>query len=226
MRTLLLGLGTLAIAACASTYVYRPAVTTTAATVDGRVASYYAIPPEAPRGDVRVVTMGFAQIEQRDTPNSAVQALHVRLVVANNSEAPWKLDTREQRAVLPKFGESSPAYAKTDSGTPPEVPIPPLTERTVDLYYPLPAGMQKASALPAFDVLWAVDTGTRKVVERTPFERLEVEPVEPYGGYAVFTEPDWYNPTYATGGVYGGSWGPVVVTRPVVLRQRIVVAPR
>src|SRR5689334_15189870 len=55
----------LGLTACEPMYVYRPAVSTTAATIAGLPASYYEVPPEAPRGHVRIATMGFAEIQPR-----------------------------------------------------------------------------------------------------------------------------------------------------------------
>ena len=55
-------LGALAVAGCEHHYVYRPTVATTSA-VAGQLASYYAIPPESPRGSVQLATFGFADIQ-------------------------------------------------------------------------------------------------------------------------------------------------------------------
>jgi hypothetical protein len=221
----------LALAACSKNYIYRPTVTTTSATVAGLPASYYGVPPESPRGHVRIATLGFADIrpagggEQEDVP-----ALHVRMIVANNSDRPWQLDTREARAILPRRGESRPAYATVDQGTPPVVEIPARAERTVDLFYPLPRDMQKEDSVPSFDVLWQIDTDARRVVERTPFERIEVEtPSESSSPdttltYFAWGGPYWGDPYYAQGGAFVGV-APVYVERPVIIRRRVYVAP-
>jgi hypothetical protein len=216
-------LGGIGLAACDEpSYIYRPAVSTTSATVNGLPASYYTIPPEAPRGNVRIVTMGFAEIQPQGSAEQ-LRALHVRMVVANNSDASWYVDTREQHAVLPEGGESRPAYATVDHGAPPVVEIPPRGERTIDLFYPLPAQVQKESALPSFAMLWQVNTNTRAVVDRTPFERQELI-TDVYPDYYDWRGPYWYDPYYARGGFVGVGFTPVYVSRPVVIHHRVYSA--
>src|SRR4051812_16247648 len=46
-------------------YVYRPEVNARAR-VAGHVAAYYPIPPESPRGDVRVASFGITSIEPNE----------------------------------------------------------------------------------------------------------------------------------------------------------------
>jgi hypothetical protein len=211
--------GALALAACEHTYLYEPAVSTTSATVAGRPASYYTIPPESPRGHIRIATMGLAEIQPTEENGPEVHALHLRMVVANNSDKAWTVDTREQRAILPRGGESRPAYAIVDHGSPPQVAVPPLAERTFDLFYPLPHNMQKESALPSFDVLWTVDTDARRVVERTPFERIEIAP-EPYPDYYTYGQPYWYDPYYFRGGSFVGvGVSPAYFEHPIVIHR-------
>ena len=67
---------------------------------------------------------------------------------------------------------------------------------------------------------WSVRTDTRVVVERTPFERLEILPP------TYETEPDyvwgsdyWYDPYYTTGSFPGVGLAPAYVERPVVIRR-------
>jgi hypothetical protein len=217
----------LGLVACGRSYVYRPAVSTTAATIAGLPASYYPIPPEAPSGHVRIATMGFAGISPRGAPGEEIRALHLRMIVANNSERAWIVDTREQRTVLPSDGESRPAYATASQGEPPRVEIPARDERTIDLFYPLPAHMQKESKVPSFDMLWQVDTDTRRIVERTPFERVQVEPArDPYPDYYVWGDPYWYDPYYVRGGAFiGVRFAPAYVVRPVVIHHRVYGVP-
>jgi hypothetical protein len=221
-----LAVATLALAACEGNYVYRPEVTTTSATIAGRPASYYDVPPEAPKGHVRIATVGFAQIEHRDEPKGSVlQALHVEMKIANNGDRPWTVDTREQHAAIPGYGESRPAYAIADLGTPPLITVAPRTERTLDLFYPLPAQEQKASQLPAFDVLWTVDTGVRRVVERTPFARAQLEEAAATGPYVDdWAGPYWYDPLYFGSGAFNGvGIRNDFAERPVVIHRRYVV---
>lgn len=225
--TLLLALGPVAIAGCEPTYVYAPAVST-AATVSGRLATYTPIPPEAPRGDVRIATFGLVGLR---TPGQGdddeVVAVQLRMVVANNSDKPWTVDTREQRVKLPADGESRAAYVSTDQGAPPVVVVPPGGKREIDLFYPLPEHLEKERWLPAFDLVWKVQTDTRLVVERAPFERLKVEPrpdVSYYGGYGwgYGWGPVYYDPWYPRGAFVGARvYSPVYRSAPPpVIRHR------
>lgn len=82
-----------ALTACAGQYTYVPTSNATAS-VGGRIAADYKIPDEAPRGDVRAVSYGITQIASTAAPDGHVSAVHLRLIVANNSGAKWTLDTR------------------------------------------------------------------------------------------------------------------------------------
>jgi hypothetical protein len=203
---------TLALAGCERDYMYAPTVATTSA-VSGRPASYYEVPPEAPRGYVQVTTLGFADIQRQGTSGSEerARAIRLRMVVANNSDKPWHIDTREQLLSLPNFGESRPALAISSAATAPAIEIPAGGKREIELFYPLPAFMDSAKELPAFDTIWKVQTDTRLVTDRTPFERLELESPYSYGyGYAYgygygygWGMPYWYDPFYSRTAFYG-----------------------
>ena len=210
-------LGALAVAGCEHNYVYRPTVATTSA-VAGRLASYYAIPPESPRGSVQLATFGFADIHPTGD-DEELRAIHMRMVVSNNDDTPWRIDTREQLVALPGDGQSRPAFANSDGGPGPIIEIPPSGKRTVDLFYPLPEHMQDASDVPAFDTLWKVDTSTRVVADRTPFERLEVVPRYAYEYDDYGWGPGWYyDPYYVHGGAFVGvRVGPRFEHRTVVI---------
>ena len=225
-RLLLAAMLAIAAGACESrSFIYRPAMSSSAV-IAGRPAAHHRIPPEAPRGDVRVATFGFAELTPVDGKGDDIRSLHVRVVVANDSDATWTVDTREQRVALPGSGESRPAYARSDDGAPPTVEVPPGAQRSVDLFFPLPPSMQRASELPAFDTIWTVHAGNRTITQRTPFERLEVTPVyrsTPYHhGWYGWGPPYYYDPYYARGGAFFGMrFGPTFVERPV----RIQPAP-
>src|SRR6185503_20776933 len=89
---------------------------------------------------------------------------------------------------------------------------------------PLTPGVRSEAALPEFAVRWQVQVGSRLVAERTPFERLAVEP-EPsyYGSWGVNvglgTRPVWwYDPLFYPGiGFYSA---------PIILEHRLPVVPR
>ena len=199
---LVLGVLAAELGGCDRSYVYQPTVATTSA-IAGRPASYYAIPPEAPRGSVQLVTLGFADIQPQGAKDkSSVRAIHMRMVVANNSQAVWTVDTREQMLSLPQRGSSRPAYAAYDEGQGPLVVVQPSGKRTIDLFYPLPANMDDAEELPAFDTVWKVETDARVVTERTPFERLEVVPQYVYEDY--YWGPGYYYDPYYPRGAFVG----------------------
>jgi len=90
---------TLWIAGCETTYAYVPvanAVTTTA----GEVVADYPLPPEAPRGNLRIASYGIAEVDDPNTPDEHLKALHLRMIVTDNDDKAWSLDTREQRIDL------------------------------------------------------------------------------------------------------------------------------
>ena len=201
-----------AAAACESRrFIYRPAISSSAV-VEGKPAAHHRIPPEAPRGDVRVATFGLADLTPVDGKGDDVRALHVRMVISNDSDASWTIDTREQRTALPGDGETRPAYARSDDGSPPVIEIPPHGQRSVDLFFPLPSSMAKESKLPSFDTIWTVRAGAQLITQRTPFERLDVTPVyqtTPYhSAWYGWGPPYYYDPYY----------GPIFVDRPIVVR--------
>jgi len=218
---------------CAPTYVYQPAQNATAQ-MHGRLAADYEIPASHPEGDVRLASFGISDVSPEGSPNLKQRAIHVRLVVANNGGQYWSLDAREQRIDLPGAGQMSPAYV--GSGQPetglPMISIAPGGKRTLDLFYPLPATLQSAKQIPEFDLLWKINTGTQIVAERTPFDRLKIEPVYAYGygwDYAPYAwgGPYWFDPWYPAG-VLGPEFtvGSVVVGRPTWSGGEVVRAHR
>jgi len=194
-----LGVSLLALVGCATEYLYRPAENANA-TVGGRLAARYAIPPEQPRGEVRVASFGIAELQSEGAPT---RTMHVRMIVENNNgRGPWYLDTREQLGIVPEEGQVRPSAASADVGGLPIVRVDPGDARTIDLFYPLPPSAEGASDLPQFDLLWRVQTDTRLVSERVPFDRFRVEPEVVGGGpNASFIGPGygpywWYDPLY------------------------------
>jgi len=197
-RALALAGGAVLLAACTPTYVYIPTEMVNAST-EGVPTARYPVPPEAPHGDVYVTSFGIVDVDV--APGTKAPLLHVRLAVSNNGGAePWQVDARQQVVDLGPEGRSRPAYVNTDIQGSPLISVPPGTKRVIDFFYALPAGMQGASSVPHFDVLWRVDIPGRPVVQRTPFDRLEVEYAEPYPAYVgvgLGWGPFWwYDPFY------------------------------
>ena len=202
---------------CAETnYLYRPSQQATAQ-VSGLPAARYAIPPERPQGEVLVVSTGVTEIKP---DNATTRALFARVIVSNNSDdAPWSLDTRKQAAV---FGGNrvAPTYVNTFGEPLPVVQIAKGEKRTIDFYFPVPAGTETNGDLPQFDLSWNIDTGTRPIAERTSFDRYRVEPVYSggyygygygygYPGYYPYSRWGWYDPFWGPrySIYYGGGWG-------------------
>jgi hypothetical protein len=67
---------------CAPQYSYVPTTNATA-TVRGRVAAEYPIPPGAPQGDVRLASYGMTDVSPQKAPNEVLRALHLRVVLAD-----------------------------------------------------------------------------------------------------------------------------------------------
>jgi hypothetical protein len=195
-RRLLLGssLASVALFGCASgTYLYSPAQQANARE-NGLPANLSQVPPERPYGNVVIASPGIVRMKFHDDVKTRM--LSVRMVITNNQDdVPWKIDTREVRAILSGVGEVAPAYVNTNVPLP-VIEVPRGEKRTLDLYYPLPPEAQNAKQVPEFDVVWQVQTGERLVAQRTPFERLELMPVYAdvyYNGwtYAPFW---WHDP--------------------------------
>lgn len=192
-----------------SLYSYRPVEQVTSA-VEGNPAARYAIPPESPRGDVRIASFGVTDIERSGEPDWA--ALHLRFVISNDSGAqPWTVDTRQITLELrDKKNRPAPGLVNADEQDLPVVTVPPRQVRTVDLYYPLPEGMEEAEDVPAFDVLWTVQTDTRAVTERTPFERFYIDRSPPEPSVVIGYGASWWD----------GPWHPgYTVVQPVVIER-------
>src|SRR5262249_10848987 len=112
------------------------------ATVESRPAPRYGIPPERPTRDGRVTSSGVHGVEP--APGSPrIKLLQVRLVVANNlDDRPWIVDTRAQYAWIAGEGKARPMFANSDAPGAPLLRIGRGEQRTIDLFYPLPQGMQ------------------------------------------------------------------------------------
>jgi hypothetical protein len=205
----------LVMAACAPRYEYRPAANATAS-IKGHVAADYQIPSNAPQGDVRIASFGMSKIAPSKTPDQSQKAVHVRMIVNDNSQADWTMDTRQQMIVLPGGQQVAPSLVTTREGLAglPSVTVPAGGKRIINLFYPLPANMQSASQVPEFDVVWRVNTPQQQVTERTPFDRLRVDPevATGYGADWGIGDGAWDGPWYDEG--YPGYGGELVVGAP------------
>ena len=119
---------------------------------------------------------------------------------------------REQVVDLDGYGQSVPAYASANAGSaPPAITVSPMGKRVVDLFFPLPAQLQRAERLPSFDVVWKLRAEDKEIAERTPFERIAVEPppsydpIYDYGADYYWGPPYFYDPLYGNRGYYRGA---------------------
>lgn len=197
-------------AACEPQYAYVPL--TNATVIAGHVAADYPVPKEAPRGDVRLASYGIADLGSSRDREDRVRALHLRVTLIDNGDRPWTMDTREQLVDLDGYGRSVPAYASANAGSaPPAITVPPMGKRVVDLFFPLPTELQRAERLPTFDVVWKVHAEDKDIAERTPFERIAVEPppsydpIYDYGADYYWGPPYFYDPLYGDRGYYRGA---------------------
>lgn len=167
-----------AFSACSSTrYSYAP-VTTTTAELSGASAAVYGMPPDAPRGEVRIAMLGLTAMSAlgaQDTASS--DAIHLGLAVSNRSDQAWTVDPSEQHLALTLKNQRSDIYA-TSGETPRSstVVVPPRSTRMIDLYFSLPVQLKTEDAPPPFDVVWTVHAGARPVTQRTTFQRFIVAP--------------------------------------------------
>jgi hypothetical protein len=212
--------------ACASSYVYRPAEQATA-TVRGQPAARYPIPPDAPRGDVKVASFGVAKMELPTSSDASerIPMLQVRVVVTNESDQPWKVDTRHLGVHIPGEPVTGPAYVNTDQGGLPEVTVPARGQRALDLYFQLPASLRGAKDVPQFDVSWQVQLPDRVIAQRTPFERFVIEErpyVNSYAGVGFYGSPIWSGPMG-----WGSTWWYDPMYAPIGIgpRHPVIIAP-
>lgn len=218
-------------AGCAGrSYVYRPTTQVTA-TQNGQPASRYAVPPESPRGEVLLSTAGVTMLDV--APDRREPFVHVRMTIANNNAGnAWRVDPGRQLLSLGGQPGVQPRYASTEPRPPGILEVGPGQKAVVDLFFP--ASPARPKEVPAFDLLWSVDVGTRVVSERTPFERLELEPAPSpmyagpgWGGY-FWGHPYWHahmHPWWWDRPYYGAPYVIVNPRRSVVPPPRSIVAP-
>src|SRR6185436_13854360 len=133
-----------ALVACSSAdkFLYSPAEQATAS-IDGFPAARYAVPPERPLGTVLVASPDV--VDMKFDNDVKTRMLSVRVIVANNQDNnPWKIDTREVRAVLKDGGETAPTYVNAERQPLPIVEVRRGEKLNIELYYPLSPTAQDA----------------------------------------------------------------------------------
>jgi hypothetical protein len=191
-----------AVACSAERYAYAP-VRTTSAELAGELAAIYALPPEAPRGEARVATFGITTLSPMGIEDSSLRAVHLAIAVSNRSDDTWKIEPAEARLLIGDRSEAEALYSTTERIVRPQrVDVPAHSSRWIDLFFPLALEARQASELPSYEMLWAIDVGTRKVTLRTTFARFLVErPPSPKGD-------DLSNPSALPGAEPPNRWPP------------------
>jgi hypothetical protein len=189
----------LGVIACSETsgYVYTPSAPNES--LRGLPAERVGIPQEAPQGTVEVASYGVTHLRTND---GNVPVVHVRMIVANESDAtPWTVDSRKQTLEIAGEGQSRALYVNSDRDSLPVVSVGQRERRVLDFYFPLPSTIRDDAQLRRFDMLWEVDTSARGVASRTSFDRVAEQPqyayAEPYSPFWVGYGPYWwYDPFY------------------------------
>jgi hypothetical protein len=217
--------------ACASgTYAYVP-VENVSGSVDGAPAAGYAIPAGRPEGVVRVTSHGVTRVRPEGGGHE-VAVLHVRVILSNQEGgSPWIVDTRELVVRLAGNGTSRAAFVNSDVGEPPIIRLPAGHAATLDLYYPLPQGLERPQSLTGFALSWTVRTGAEIASGETPFGRLRLDPPPAYHGPAWVDVgigfgrwPYWFHDPYYPW--YSFRATPFIrYYRPYFFRRPIIVEP-
>lgn len=159
---------------------------------------YRAVSRELPAGQVDVASFGLVQLTPEDTP--AMPTLHVRLVIANQSDrAPWAFDATTTLLDLGDLRERA-TFANSDRATLPVVILDRGETALVDLYFALPTERRD---IGDFAVSWQLSTGQGVRTERTQF--LVEKPV-PAGGPVThrtgWGTRWWFDPAYEWSSFY------------------------
>lgn len=217
---------TTTIVACTGHVPMRSIASAFTSSEPGRVAADYPIPSDAPEGALQVASYGVAEIAQATNPSDHLNAIHLRMAIDNRSEKQWWIDTRQQRVEIDGRGGSAPSFASANPGWPPPlVTVPPKTKRVVDMFFALPSDLQHATAIPAFDAIWLLQLEDTVVSDRTPFERLRIQPppiysVNDYGVNYYWGPPYYCDEDYSRFGFGGTAALPNrYATHPVIIHR-------
>lgn len=186
---------------------FRPATPSTSEA--GFPASRYAVPAEAPRGEVFVTSFGTREIDESGNGGSS-QLIHVRVAVSNQTgSAPWSFEPGQQLLAAPGATPQPPAFLEIDGRNPGDAHVAPAQKKVFDLYYRMPAGGEQS--VPGFELNWQMVAEGKTVSERTSFVR------EAYHDYsqatrsywAVGVASPWWISWYGTPWLgWYGPWGP------------------
>jgi hypothetical protein len=165
---------------CAATspFVYPPEEQASAS-IEGRAAARYGVPPQAATGSVRVALFGVKELRVEGSRPLAV--LHARIVIANDTDqTPYSVESSHLYASIGQ-ARLAPALVKTEGACGAGVA---RGERcSLDVYFALPRGLRTEDRIASCDIGWELSTGVRIVGGRTPFLR------QPARGPAYGYEP-------------------------------------
>jgi hypothetical protein len=151
-----------------------------------------AVPPEAPRGAVELVSFGLVELTPIST--HAITALHVRMSIRHaTDDVPWTADLRATRIEV-THTPIAPLLLNSNLPSLPIAIIDPGEARVVDLYFALPAAVKTIGDLESFDMSWELATPDRRLVTRTQFTRDHRPSSAALIGAGLFW---WFDPRYA-----------------------------
>ena len=150
-----------------------------------------------PTGQIETSSLGVVQVSA-DEAGPVTPALHVRMLLRNrDGAAPWRLDARKQLAYVPGAGTSAPTLINAEAI---EIAVARGEAKTIDLYYPVPRGYERADDLPGFELNWEVVVAEEVASGRASFVRTVVEPQSavaleiPFGLAPAAGPYWWYEP--------------------------------
>jgi hypothetical protein len=162
----------------------------------------YAVPVEAPTGEVQIVSLGIADLP-RPSRIGTERYVHMRLAAHNQTDAlPWVLDSRDQLIELPSGATLPPRFAESSNpASAAHVVLPPGQRGYLDLFFQVEDGFDPAWA----SLVWKVRRGSGMIVARTVFERLP----DPDALYAHYWPSQYFGGTLLFGAVWclpGWGW--------------------
>lgn len=177
-----------------------------------RTEAFYAEPPEANEGSVRVRSLGLVDLRPKGE-ETRIPALHVRTTLMKAAgTGSWLFNIEEQTLTFPDRAPMPPLYANSDAPGLPNLQIQTGETRSVDLYFPLPDKKKSESDVTNFEFRWTVHSDNRILSETTAFERAPTREsypaVYPYEPYPI-----------GFGSMWWGTWRPIPVQPAIRIRK-------
>jgi uncharacterized membrane protein YgcG len=155
----------------------------------------YAIPPDAPKGQAYVMSLGVQTYTARDGQRKPM--LHLRIALENNSAEPWILDPGDAAVGLDDASPIRPTYA-TGRQTAGRQTVAPGKRGELDLFFAMPSATRPQQA----SLTWQVRLGAESTMLNSRFD-LMTGP----GPGQVYYEPA-YDASLAYAWGPGWWWGP------------------